>query len=843
MRVTIERLRTGIIIAAILLVAAIASFLVFARYERQRLVRDLPAKLGIQIQESADGFTLSKSDKGHTLFTIHASKAVQYKGGGHATLHDVSIALYGPKGDRADRIHGAEFDYDPATGRATALGEVAIDLQAPPPAASAGPNGKEDDGAAPVDTGKGMIHVKTNGLVFDRDTGKASTEGLVEFQMPQGAGHATGASYDSREGVLVLDSGVELDSSSNGKPLSLKAAHAQVVRDSRQAFLLDAVASYESERTSSDEAIVYFRADGTLEHVDASGHVHLVSDAGEELKAPKTTIFFDAHSQPLHAEIGGGVFFVATDATHHMHGDAVEAKLQFGDSSTLRHLRLTTAVSFVDQQVALPDDPNGSTTREVRADQIDVDFTPEPEGSGEAHPTAHSVAQRVLATGAASVVLHTISAKRPQQNTTIGADTLLANIGRGNTVRDLTGTGHTRIVDVASDGATQTSTADNLVVTFLAINGQRKPGAKEATLPATEIQSAVQRGRVTITQTPAVGVKSDSIMHITAQLAEYHADDQALHLEGSPRFNDGSIDLSADSMVYQRSSGNAIAKGNVKATFLEAAAGSGTRASASGHASLALGGQGPAHIVSDTATLNRGGASPKSSGGAKDASNVNAIFRGHARLWQGSNSISAPVIELSRSPQSLKAHGENSDPMGDQVTATLAAPASKDGPASVDRIQSRQLTYVDNNREASFSGAVVAKAAAGTIHADQATVFLVPAARSANGSSPSPPSSKVDPLGDGENESQARPSQIDHIVATGHVILDQPGRRATGEKLLYTAQDGSFTLTGSAAAPPRLVDDLRGTVTGASLIFDSHDGSVSVSGGQARASTDSRVSR
>ena len=131
MRITIERLRTGIVVVAIVLVAAIATFLWFARYERRRLVRDLPAKLGIQIQESADSFTLSKSDKGHTIFTIHAAKAIQYKGGGHAILHDVSISLYGAKGDRTDRIHGGEFDYDPKTGIATAAGEVDIDLEAP----------------------------------------------------------------------------------------------------------------------------------------------------------------------------------------------------------------------------------------------------------------------------------------------------------------------------------------------------------------------------------------------------------------------------------------------------------------------------------------------------------------------------------------------------------------------------------------------------------------------------------------------------------------------------------------------------------------------------------------
>jgi lipopolysaccharide export system protein LptA len=68
MRITLERLRTGIVLLAVALVGVIGVFLFFARYERRHLMRDLPARLGVQIQESADGFTLSKSTKVKTIF-------------------------------------------------------------------------------------------------------------------------------------------------------------------------------------------------------------------------------------------------------------------------------------------------------------------------------------------------------------------------------------------------------------------------------------------------------------------------------------------------------------------------------------------------------------------------------------------------------------------------------------------------------------------------------------------------------------------------------------------------------------------------------------------------------
>ncbi len=72
---------------------------------------------------------------------------------------------------------------------------------------------------------------------------------------------------------------------------------------------------------------------------------------------------------------------------------------------------------------------------------------------------------------------------------------------------------------------------------------------------------------------------------------------------------------------------------------------------------------------------------------------------------------------------------------------------------------------------------------------------------------------------------------VERIVATGQIEIEQTGRRATGTQLVYTASDGMFVLTGTAAAPPKVVDEVRGTVTGASLRFHSGDESVVVSNG------------
>ena len=48
---------------------------------------------------------------------------------------------------------------------------------------------------------------------------------------------------------------------------------------------------------------------------------------------------------------------------------------------------------------------------------------------------------------------------------------------------------------------------------------------------------------------------------------------------------------------------------------------------------------------------------------------------------------------------------------------------------------------------------------------------------------------------------------VERMVATGHIEMEQPGRRATGEQLVYTASDGMYVLTGTAAVLPKVVDD------------------------------------
>jgi lipopolysaccharide export system protein LptA len=793
MRITIARLRQGILILAGLLVVVLIGFFGYARYRLRHFEKDLPARLGINIQQTANGYTYSQSSKGHTLYTIHASKLIQYKQGGNATLHDVAITLYGPEGsNRTDKIYGSDFNYDAKDQTVSAQGTVMIDLQG---------FGDDSQAASPQNT----IHVKTSGLVFNQKTGQADTSQHTEFAFPKASGSSTGAHYNSKTGVLVLDSQVEMTTTTNGNPAVVHASHAQVVRDSKQAFLLNPQTEYQGEKGSSDTAIVSFRQDGSAQTINAQGHVRVVTADGAIITASNSQTQLNQKSQPVQIDIGGGVNFVSTSPDESMHGTAVSGTLTFGNNSMLKHAQFRDAVSFVEQIFRLSNDPKGTASRQMQASKLDVDFVPGPD-------TKKVVAQKALAVGNASVNLHTIPSKGPQEVTTISGDQLLALLTPdGTAIRQLNGAGHTKIIDLAKDGSTNTSIGDRLEVTFdVQKAGPKKQKNASQTAQTSQIETAIQDGNVILTQTPQkkAGVANPTTTS-WAQHAEYHASDQVLHLTGNPRLYDGqSLQMAAAGIDYHRDTGDAAAAGNVKAIYTQQKAQNGAPVPGG----PMLGGDGPVNITANRAFL-------------RHATNVSTFYGSaatDARMWQGANSILAPVLELTRTPQTLKAYGAPGS-TGAVVDANLTSATGANHQQSAVRVHSQTLLYTDVDRRADFRGTVTAEEPNGIIHADQAQVYLTPATKAV----------KSQPAG--------QQAQLDHIVATGHVVLTQPGRKGVGEKLVYTADDGRYVLTGSPGSPPHIEDAVKGTTTGATLIFNSQDDSVVVSGGQSSAVTETRT--
>src|SRR4030088_2259846 len=265
MALPFSRLRRWVALGAILMIATVAGMYFYARWRVHKFVHDIPAKIGLDIQQTAEGFSISKSAEGRTLFTVSASKAVQFKGGGRAELHNVKIVIYGKDASRFDRITGDDFEYDPASGNVSANGPVLIDLEA-------NPEGMRHSDQTPPAQTRDPIHLETNGLVFNKNTGNASATGKIVFETPQASGSAVGIEYLARTGRMTLLSSVTLDVS-RPQALHLNADRGLISKQPRQVVLTAVRLTRERQQLQSDQATFFLREDNTVDRILAEGNV------------------------------------------------------------------------------------------------------------------------------------------------------------------------------------------------------------------------------------------------------------------------------------------------------------------------------------------------------------------------------------------------------------------------------------------------------------------------------------------------------------------------------------------------------------------------------------------
>jgi lipopolysaccharide export system protein LptA len=774
--VNVSRLRYWFAAATILIVVVVAGFYVYARYRFFSAVKDVPAKLGVEIQQSTDTFSLSKSEGGRTLFTIRASKALQYKQGGRAELHNVSIVVYGRESNRFDQIYGDDFEYDPQSGNVVAKGVVHIDLEAnPQPEAhpELGPPGEL----------KNPIHLKTSGLVFNQKSGLAKTDEEIAFQIPQASGSARGAYYDSKSNTLTLASDINVQTSGPGAT-KVTARHGLITKDPRRAVLDNVVVERSDSTMTAHKATLFLRDDNSLERVLADGDVDTKApgETGLTTHSPRAEFFMNTKNQMRSAVMTGGVTFETTGANHIL-GNAGRVVTDFGSDVKVQTVHASEGVRILQKPSSAPATVIASSPHLVRAKARDTSKAPDDVVELTAMAMDFFVKggrvldrAETLGSGQITIVPQGPQARLGSGPTVVSAGKFTAEFN-SNRLSGIHGGLGTRVVQTTPGQADRISTSDRLEAAFDRTGG---------------ISGFVQQGNFQYHEgQPGAKVNRAA----WADKATYSNASQTLILEGSPRVTDGGMATTAQSIRLNRATGDAEAQNSVKTTYSELAPHSGGALLASGD---------PVHVTAAKMVFTR------STGIAR--------YTGDARLWQGANIVEAPSINFDRDKRAMEAQST-----ANKAVTTILVQQDKKGNLVPVNVSAARLFYADQQRQVRFEGGVTMRSTDGTVTADHVTVLL----KSREAATAS--------------KAVAPPSQVDRIVAEGHVLIQQPNRRGTGEKLVYTANDGRFVMTGG---PPQIVDAQQGTVTGAALTFYSHDDKVLVEGGGSnRAVTTTRVSK
>jgi lipopolysaccharide export system protein LptA len=766
------QVRKWLVASAIVLVTAVTVAYWIARSRVGPTLHNVPSQLGIDIQQTSDGFSLSKSEGGRTLYTIRASKAVQFKAGGHADLRNVHIVVYGHEHDRYDQIYGNQFTYDPQTGDINAVGEVHIDLQG-------NAEGPLKPDQAPPDELKNPLHLLTHSLSFNQKTGIAQTDEVVEFRTAQAYGSAKGAYYDSKSNELLLKSDVHLVTTGQ-HPAVITGSSATIQKAPRQAILENARIEQPDRTLTADKGTLLFEEDNTVQHGVAEGNVHLQSRGASiiDITGPRGDMNMGPNNSAEQAILSGGAKFESHGASL-AHGSADNFVLDFDyQNQPLRVHMVKNARMMQDPQP----DKSGTSGQpmEIAADQLDFQL----ENNGNQIKYGDTAGKAAI-----TIFPAPPNPKKPKSTSPSDKDmgsnsTTVATAGKfqatfdsSNRIRTLHGTPDSRIVSTSPGDPDKVSVSRNLDVTFAPDGG---------------VEKLVQTGDF---QYHEASAKPDTGgREAFADVATYTPSDTMLLLTGSPRVIDNGVTTTAVTVRINRQTGDGFADDNVKTTYSD------LKPQPDG---ALLASSDPIHVTAQHMTGH------KQPGVAH--------YSGNVRLWQTANVVRAPKIDFDNEKRSIVAEADAS-----QKVLSLFMQKGQDGKLTPVDVTSEKLTYTDEERRARYTGDVFAGTATNTINGEQIDVYLKPADPDAKSTTPGqPPAVQKKPTIPGSDG----PSQVDHMVAVGKVVVTGPNRRAVGDRLVYTADDGKYFLTGKS---PSIFDAERGTVWGDSLTFYSHDDRVLV---------------
>ena len=633
MPLQVYRLRRLLAMTAVLLTLVVAGMYFYARSKATNVLKQIPGKIGYDIKQTANGFQFSKSDGKRTLFTVQASDLKQFKLNGNAELHNVSIVLYGRDSSRFDQIYGDDFAYNQLTGDVAARGEVQIDLVANP-AGLASP-----DQSTPREL-KNPIHLKTRDLIFNKESGNASTDARVEFRTPQATGWAVGVKYAGKSNTLTLSSQIHVVLNGPNAAV-IEADHGVITNDPREIVLDRPHLTREGGALQSDRAVFYLGRENQVERILATGNVTTETQVrtAKPTASANRAASTDSPSEPQPAEMRTradhaeflltgkedvlrtatlrGKVHVEQIGPQSMQGDAGRVILDFAGQNKLRMVHARDSVR-------LTQNASGGRQTDAKSMAGPQDFELTAPAMDFVVSQGH-ILETAETSGAAQITIaQPVSGDSSPaqfgaaQRTVVTAGQFLARFAAvegKNRLASVHGAPNARIVNSAPGEPDRVSTSDSVDAAFLPQGG---------------IDSVTQQGNVVYTD----GQQPDKRMQAWANSARYTPADQMLVLTGSPRVTNGGMATTAKIIRMNRATGDALAEGDVKSTYSE------LKEQPNG---ALLASSSPIHVTAHSMT-------------AHNTSGM-ALYSGNARLWQDANIIEAPTIQFDRDRRFVTAQG------------------------------------------------------------------------------------------------------------------------------------------------------------------------------------------
>jgi len=590
--------------AAAALLCAGLTLAVYLRRDWTRLVetRNAPPAAPVNVERQSTHLMFSKGEGTRTIFTVEASKSIDFKGLNTSDLEGVKVTIFGKDGARHDTFETHSCRYSRDTGDIVCAGDVEIVLM----------SREEWEGAAGRLGTPGTMKVETRGVSFSRASGEARTDQEVRFRFADGKGRAVGALYRSEEGTLELKRDVRLQlepapgrtvGAGRSGPVEVRGARMEFRRDEGTMFL----AGPAEARTESDR----LTAPGMLLELDADLHAKRLSARGSGKEGlPEFTSRRGAGTQRLSAEeivaeFAPDGWVARAEARGQVRGESERA----GETETvhaqnaamvlmprLNVPRLLVLKGGVDARTRGAG--AGQDRRKLTTEELRIAFSGTPRGSRP--ESAETVGPGRLEWNEQALPGHAA-------RTLLEANQLGLRFDAGGKPRRLEAQGNVRTEKTVDGSTRQTATTEK---------------------GSAELQPNGGWSRIELSDNVQLNEAQRSAR---ADRATFERSDQSATLTGHASVRDAASQTSAQKLTFWQSTGELRGEGNVRSSDLSARSGT-------------------VHLAPAQANLR----ADRLEGNSKTG---RALYSGHARLWQGQSVLEADSIELLKNERMLNAAG------------------------------------------------------------------------------------------------------------------------------------------------------------------------------------------
>lgn len=744
--------------------------------------------LGGEVTAVFENYRHLETEGGKDKYLLTADRAVAYSNGSH-DLQNVDLTFFGADGTHKDHIKADAGLYNQSNALVVFKQNVKVDTT---------------DG----------LHVETDLLRFNQETHVADLEGPTKYQRPNVEGVCRDATVEMDKNRLAMHHDVDMTFKSvdekpgddqaaagaaapsdkpkkegkkgggkhkggggGGKKKKAKLA-AEAAKNGGAAPAGAAAASPAIDFSSGPKIPVRVRSSSAVFDKPAltaryEGGV-VVDREQDQMRGDAMTAFLTDANRFRKIEVRGGAYLKSAGKAE---ATAPSMDFDFADANQLKGAVGTGGARLV----SLGDPP----ARVVTADRIDMQMAPGEKGS-ELHQATASGQAVVTMDAPAPTAARPNPAARELRADTVVLD--MQDGGQFAKAADATGNALLTITPVkAVAGADRRKIAaphqhidfyeaNNAGREFTADGGVRvdtEPLANDGRSPRTTT-SATARADFDRESQDVSRVDQDGDFkyvegerNATSNHATYTAADDLTALRGAssngrPTVWDSKSRSQADEIDLHSKTGTSQGRGDVRTTYYSPeSAGNSTPFKT----------KSPIFVTAEKVDARQ------SDGGV-------AVYTGTARAWQDDNYVRGDKITMYNTDRRTDAEGN--------VESVLYNASRKSDAGAVEQVPvfttATRMTYTDADRKIHYEGSVFSRQAPDEIRSDTQDVWLT----------------------SGDD------SSVDHMIAVGNVYMTEPGRKGTGEKLVYTAADQKAVLTGANA---RVEDAEQGTSTGEELTF------------------------